>query len=37
LTGVIDHADGGHYDLESMAITNLNEPLFAALEGTPGT
>jgi hypothetical protein len=33
---VIDHTDGGHYELESMAITNLNEPLFAALTGTPG-
>jgi hypothetical protein len=34
---VIDHADGGHYELESMAITNFNEPLFAALEGTSET
>ncbi len=34
---IIDHTDGGHYELESMAITNLNEPLFAALEGTSRT
>ena len=33
---VIDHADGGHYELESMAVTSYNEPLFTALEGGPG-
>jgi len=31
---IIDHTDGGHYELESPSITNFNEPLLAALEGS---
>ena len=34
---IIDHADGGHYELESMSITNLNEPLLAALTEPGGS